>query len=84
MFQRVPCDSPAFQDDARFEYFTGTVLPQLLRVKQSHTAVFIPSYFDYVRVRNHLVRNKVSAVNVHEYSRASEVRESEMRHHATV
>lgn len=74
VFQRVPCDSPAAQDDARFEYFVGTVLPQLLRTKQGHTAVFIPSYFDYVRLRNHLIKNKVSAGNVHEYSRGSEVR----------
>lgn len=75
VFQRVPCGSPVSQDDARFEYFVGTVLPQLVRAKQAHTAVFIPSYFDYVRVRNHLMKTRVSVVNVHEYSRGSEVRE---------
>jgi len=73
VFQRVPCDSLASQDDSRFEYFVGTVLLQVLRSKQTHTAVFIPSYFDYVRVRNHLMKNKASVVNVHEYSRGSEV-----------
>ncbi len=72
----MPCDSLATQDDSRFEYFVGTVLPQVLRSKQAHTAVFIPSYFDYVRVRNHLMKNKASVVNVHEYSRGSEVRYS--------
>lgn len=70
----MPCDSLATQDDSRFEYFVGTVLPQVLRSNQAHTAVFVPSYFDYVRVRNHLMKNKASVVNVHEYSRGSEVR----------
>lgn len=74
VFQRVPSDSPSTQDDTRFDYFVGTVLPQILRAKQAHTAVFIPSYFDYVRVRNHLLKNKASVVSVHEYSRGSEVR----------
>lgn len=69
----MPCDSLTTQDSSRFEYFVGTVLPQVLRAKQTHTAVFIPSYFDYVRVRNHLMKNKASVVNVHEYSRGSEV-----------
>ncbi|CAM9502774.1 unnamed protein product [Ectocarpus sp. 13 AM-2016] len=79
VFQRVPCESLVTQDDSRFEYFVGTVLPQVLRAKQSHTAVFIPSYFDYVRVRNHLMKNKASVVNVHEYSRGSEVARSRAR-----
>ncbi|CAN0525095.1 unnamed protein product, partial [Ectocarpus sp. 12 AP-2014] len=79
VFQRVPCESLVTQDDSRFEYFVGTVLPQVLRAKQSHTAVFIPSYFDYVRVRNHLIKNKASVVNVHEYSRGSEVARSRAR-----
>ncbi|CAM9834340.1 unnamed protein product [Scytosiphon promiscuus] len=79
VFQRVPCDSLASQDDSRFDYFVGTVLPQVLRAKQTHTAVFIPSYFDYVRVRNHLMKNKASVVNVHEYSRGSEVARSRAR-----
>lgn len=73
VFQRVPCDSLASQDDSRFDYFVGTVLPQVLRSKQTHTAIFIPSYFDYVRIRNHLMKNRASVVNVHEYSRGSEV-----------
>eukprot|EP00903_Cladosiphon_okamuranus_P017494 g16114.t1 len=79
VFQRVPCDSLATQDDSRFDYFVGTVLPQVLRSKQTHTAIFIPSYFDYVRIRNHLMKNKTSVVNVHEYSRGSEVARSRAR-----
>lgn len=76
VFQRVPSESPSTQDDARFEYFVGTVLPQILRLKQSHTAIFVPSYFDYVRVRNYLLKNRASVANVHEYSRGSEVANS--------
>lgn len=73
VFQRIPADSPAAQHEARFQYFVDTVLPQMVRAKQSHTAIFIPSYFDYVRLRNHLMKEKASVVSVHEYSRVSEV-----------
>lgn len=70
----MPCDTPVAQDDRRFEYFVGTVLPQIMRTKQAHTAVFLPSYFDYVRVRNHLLKHKASVVTVHEYARGTEVK----------
>ncbi|CAM9951142.1 unnamed protein product [Discosporangium mesarthrocarpum] len=41
--------------------------------------VFLPSYFDYVRVRNHLMKIKASSVNLSEYSRGSEVARSRSR-----
>lgn len=44
----------------------------------SHTLIYIPSYFDYVRLRNHMKREEISFASICEYSSRSEV--SRARH----
>jgi len=73
IFQRIECDTFQEQDDARFQYFSEVLLPKLLVVNQAHTLIFIPSYFDFVRIRNFLLKKEASFVSVHEYARKSEV-----------
>ena len=73
VFQRVPCSTFANQGDERMKYFEERVLPQILRSKQKHTMIFIPSYFDFVSVRNLLLKKEVDFVSVTEYARVSEV-----------
>ena len=68
--QRVEAASHAAAADARFEYFTKTVLPQVAGARGArsaealggHVLIYIPTYFDYVRVRNHLLRTDVDFV----------------------
>lgn len=98
VFQRVLClsgTSPSAQDDVRFEHFKSVVLPALLTANhgqcQPHTVLFIPSYYDYVRVRNELLRREQtpgksqslaatsSAVFVCEYSRTTETARARAR-----
>ncbi|KZO99606.1 DUF1253-domain-containing protein [Calocera viscosa TUFC12733] len=54
-FTKFSSSSPIHEPDARFEYFTTQVMPALLKsaVRSVNTMIFVPSYFDYVRLRNH-------------------------------
>lgn len=52
-FLRFDAPAPTQDADARFKFFTGMVLPGLLR-SAGGAVVFLHSYYDFVRVRNHL------------------------------
>ncbi|KAF8458546.1 hypothetical protein BDZ91DRAFT_701085 [Kalaharituber pfeilii] len=58
IFHRFPSSSPQTDPDTRFTFFTTHILPTLIapppRAPQRGILIFIPSYFDFVRVRNHL------------------------------
>ena len=73
IFQRIPCSSIANQGIDRLCFFEQQILPQIRRQKQKHTMIFIPSYFDFVSVRNLLMKKEVDFVSVTEYARVSEV-----------
>lgn len=55
-FLRFDPSSAQAEDDARFDAFTKKVLPDIRKsaVASAHTLIFIPSYFDFVRVNAHL------------------------------
>lgn len=70
-FSRFEAPSVADDPDARFEYFTSAVLPALTKragggisasAAAAGTLVFIPSYLDFVRVRNYLAAGSASAL----------------------
>jgi U3 small nucleolar RNA-associated protein 25 len=54
IFTRIDPPTPAADPDTRFDYFTKAILPSLLRNTSTSTLIFIPSYFDFVRMRNYL------------------------------
>ncbi|GAA5868766.1 hypothetical protein JCM3774_003883 [Rhodotorula dairenensis] len=47
------------EDDKRWEFFTTKTLPTLLKsaVSSSETLIFVPSYFDFVRLKRYLSKN---------------------------
>lgn len=54
-FSRFQARSVATEPDARFEYFTSAIIPSLVKRGKDvgGTLIFIPSYLDFVRVRNY-------------------------------
>ena len=61
-FARFDSPSPQADPDARFKFFTATVVPWILRLPRPPEGgqgilLFVPSYFDFVRLRNYLATN---------------------------
>ena len=84
-FVRFDSPLPTTEPDTRFQYFTTAVIPNLsARLKSSASAtnthgimIFIPSYFDFVRVRNHLSTSTsaqhISFGSISEYTSVREI-----------
>lgn len=65
--RRSPAASAAADADARFELFVREVLPEL-SAQPTATILFVPSYLDYVRVRNCLRADGIDAAEHCEYT----------------
>ncbi|KAJ3842208.1 digestive organ expansion factor [Lentinula raphanica] len=74
-FVRFECSNPKDEADKRFNYFTTQLLPTILKsaVQSSNTVIFVPSYFDFVRVHNHFRKLTVSFTVLSEYSSNQEI-----------
>ena len=73
VFIRIQCESLSSQTKDRLSYFADKVLPKLRQMKQKHTLIYIPSYFDFIALRNYLLKKELQFVSVTEYARVSEV-----------
>ncbi|EGF79767.1 hypothetical protein BATDEDRAFT_1232, partial [Batrachochytrium dendrobatidis JAM81] len=74
LFHRMHQHSVQSSPDTRFTYFIEQILPTLRRsmIQKPHTLIFIPSYFDFVRVRNYLTEHNYSFGSISEYTSRSE------------
>ena len=82
-FSRFMSDSPDDDPNDRFKYFTTSILPALARQATAvsdglGTLIFIPSYLDFVRLRNYFnsasEAEKLSFGSLSEYSEVAESR----------
>ncbi|KAK0448810.1 digestive organ expansion factor [Armillaria borealis] len=70
-FVHFDCGNPNDEADKRFNHFTTQLLPSILKsaVQSTNTVIFIPSYFDFIRVHNHFRKQKgVTYTVLSEYS----------------
>ncbi|RDL37878.1 putative U3 small nucleolar RNA-associated protein 25 [Venustampulla echinocandica] len=78
-FSRLESPSFATDPDARFTYFTSAIIPSLTRRAKdtAGTLMFIPSYLDFVRVRNYLststTTSSLSFGSISEYTSVRDV-----------
>ncbi|PVH96505.1 U3 small nucleolar RNA-associated protein 25 [Periconia macrospinosa] len=80
-FTRFDSPSHLTDPDSRFKFFNSTVLPWITRIPKPPEGgvgvlVFIPSYLDFVRVRNSLVDSDLSYASISEYTDATDVRKA--------
>ena len=77
-FSRLESPSFAMEPDARFTYFTTTIIPGLARRSKDTlgTVIFVPSYLDFVRVRNFFsTSTSTSSLSFGSISEYTEVRD---------
>ncbi|QRV97136.1 U3 small nucleolar RNA-associated protein 25 [Ceratobasidium sp. AG-Ba] len=68
-WKKLECEEASKEADARFEYFKNKMVSDILSSSQAQTLIFVPSYFDYLRVYNYLVATAPSRIaGISEYS----------------
>ncbi|XP_073904513.1 U3 small nucleolar RNA-associated protein 25 homolog isoform X2 [Castor canadensis] len=78
VFQRMEAENLASVIDARFNFFINKILPQYRDAVMSHTLIYVPSYFDFVRLRNYFKKEELNFTHICEYTQKSGV--SRARH----
>ncbi|NXF08138.1 DIEXF factor, partial [Smithornis capensis] len=73
VFRRLEAESVASVIDARFQFFINNVLPEYRDAIMSHTLIYIPSYFDYVRLRNYFKKEDLNFTHICEYTKKAGV-----------
>lgn len=73
IYERFDAESMTQADDARLEYFTKKIFPKFKDSFQGGVMIFIPSYFDFVRVRNYLKSQNASFCLLGDYTKNADI-----------
>ncbi|XP_065756232.1 LOW QUALITY PROTEIN: U3 small nucleolar RNA-associated protein 25 homolog [Phocoena phocoena] len=73
VFQRMEAENLASVIDARFNFFVNKILPQYRDAVMSHTLIYVPSYFDFVHLRNYFKKEELNFTHICEYAQKSGV-----------
>lgn len=73
VWHRVACSSLADSLEQRFKYLTERMMPQFSRDAMDHTLLFVPNYFDFVKVRNWFKASDLDYAEISEYSKDKRV-----------
>jgi U3 small nucleolar RNA-associated protein 25 len=72
-FHRIDVKSLESSFDTRFEYFTNTILPKFKPATTAHCMIYVPSYFDYVRIRNYMKKEEINFTQICEYTKENKM-----------
>jgi len=72
-FHRFHAAKFSDQAEVRFQYFISQLMPKLKDSMMAQTLIFVPSYFDFVRLRNYFRSEEISFAQICEYSKDSNV-----------
>ncbi|KAJ8674514.1 hypothetical protein QAD02_005776 [Eretmocerus hayati] len=73
VFHRFDVNDHLKAIDTRFEFFITKILPQYRDSIMNHTMIFVPSYFDFVKLRNYFRKEELSFVQICEYTKNAKV-----------
>jgi len=73
VWHRVECAGVKDSLEERFKYFTEKIMPQFKGDSMDHTLVFIPSYFDFVKVRNWFKFSDLDYSEISEYTKDKKI-----------
>ncbi|XP_061334791.1 U3 small nucleolar RNA-associated protein 25 homolog isoform X2 [Pezoporus flaviventris] len=73
VFRRLEAESLTSVIDTRFQFFIDKVLPEYRDAIMSHTLIYVPSYFDYVRLRNYFKKEELNFTHICEYTKKAGV-----------
>ncbi|XP_012265975.2 U3 small nucleolar RNA-associated protein 25 homolog [Athalia rosae] len=83
VFHRFESRDHAHAIEARFNFFISKILPQYKDSIMNHTLVYIPCYFDFVKIRNYLKKEELSFCQICEYSKDAKIaRARDMFYHS--
>uniref|UniRef100_A0A182SKL2 Digestive organ expansion factor n=1 Tax=Anopheles maculatus TaxID=74869 RepID=A0A182SKL2_9DIPT len=83
-FQRVETTTLDGAGSARFSHFLNVVLPQARTVSMARCMIYVPSYFDYIRLRNHFKKEELSYTQICEYTTDAKIaRARDMFYHGS-
>jgi len=72
-YHKLNSKTPTESIKQRFEYFINKILTQLQASSEKHVLVYVPSYFDFVCIRNYLKTEDYSFVQISEYTKPGKV-----------
>ncbi|KAL4239096.1 hypothetical protein ACF0H5_003799 [Mactra antiquata] len=73
VFHRIECSSYSTLCDERFDLFTKKIFPHMRNTGMTQTVIFVPSYFDYVRLRNYFQKEGIKFLQACEYTQEKKV-----------
>lgn len=68
VFHRFEASDLVKAVDSRLEFFLKEVLPRHMDPIYNHTLIYFPSYFDFIYVRNRMMKEKLSFTQICEYT----------------